>query len=336
MHDQQISIKSFFIITFCCLLFFIGPSISATSQTGHTSISFEDRIYLITLFEKEGYDREFLTKIFNHKKLNRIPIVIARNINNTESRRSYADFYSAYSMRKAYRFSKKWNSVLNRAAKHFNVDKEILVSILLVETGLGNVLGRYPVISVFSSILLKHNDIASKDSQMKNMSEDDQFIFERIMLKSEWAKNEMIALLKIIENTKHHPFYFKGSYAGAFGIPQFLPSSYLKWGYDSDDNGSINLYLIPDAIFSTANYLKAHGWKKGLYRESNKDVLFQYNHSRLYVETVLNIAIKIKNYCLPVNKTKKKQNQFLRTKENNCTNNQPKTVSTEEKYNGDV
>jgi membrane-bound lytic murein transglycosylase B len=120
-------------------------------------------------------------------------------------------------------------------------------------------------------------------------------VFERLSVKAEWAKQELAALLKIILQTKQNPIRFLGSFAGAFGIPQFLPTSYIKWGYDSDNNGTVNLFLVPDAIYSTANYLKAHGWKKGLYLESNKEVIYTYNNSDIYVETVLNIAKKIKN-----------------------------------------
>ena len=93
---------------------------------------------------------------------------------------------------------------------------------------------------------------------------------------------------------KQSPFYYKGSYAGAFGIPQFLPTSYLKWGIDSDNSGSVNLYWYPDAIYSVANYLREHGWKPGLSQEKQEKVIWEYNHSKTYVDTVLKAARKLK------------------------------------------
>ena len=276
---------------FFAIIFLI--SLQATGRDAHKPLSLKDRHFLVNLFKAEGFEKHFLLTTFNDRRLVKLPIVISKNVHNKENKRNYDDFYSAYSLRAATRFSKKWQTVLMRASEKFEVDREVLVAILLVETGLGNVLGRYPIITVFSSILLEHREkqITYKDSQP--VAPEEQYVVERLQLKSKWAKKELLALLSIIVKNKHSAFRLKGSFAGAFGIPQFLPSSYLRWGYDSDQNGTVNLFLFPDAIYSTANYLRAHGWKKGLYLESNKDVIYMYNRSHIYVETVLNVAKKI-------------------------------------------
>ncbi|MBU2511769.1 lytic murein transglycosylase [bacterium] len=281
------------------------------ANSGNRSYSEPDRQFLVAMFEEKGFDQDLLKSVFYDKRLKKLPIIVSRNVHNKENRRNYEDFHSSYSLKIAHRFSRKWKSVLTRASQEFDVDEEVLVSILLVETGLGNILGRYPVISVFSSIIVEKEQKHLEAMNKIALSEDDQYVLKRLSRKAEWAEVELTALLTMVQDRGMSPFQLKGSFAGAFGIPQFLPSSYLKWGYDSDQNGSVNLFLFPDAIYSTANYLKAHGWKKGLYLESNKDVIYKYNNSEIYVETVLNVAKKIKELQSDKSKEIAKQTRFV-------------------------
>ncbi len=291
----MMKIKLPVIHTFVIVLFFIlaGYHELFAANDSHP-FSQPERGFLVKTLSSERFDDDFLRQIFFDKRLKKYPIVITRNVYNKENKRNYEEFYSAYSFKMADRFSRKWRTVLNKASEKFGVDKEVLIAILLVETGLGNVLGRFPVISVYSSIIVEHDNKSKEYTNLPRLTEEQSYVLSRLTVKAEWASKELSALLVISKSNNQSPFKLRGSFAGAFGIPQFLPSSYIKWGYDSDKNGTVNLFLMPDAVYSTANYLKAHGWKKGLYRESNKDVIYKYNNSKLYVDTVLNIARKIK------------------------------------------
>jgi membrane-bound lytic murein transglycosylase B len=80
-----------------------------------------------------------------------------------------------------------------------------------------------------------------------------------------------------------------GSYAGALGIAQFMPTSIQAYARDGDADNRIDLYTHEDAIFSVANYLKNSGWKPGIGREKAEKVIFQYNRSRYYVDTIWKI-----------------------------------------------
>lgn len=295
------------------LLFLLPLEFTALAEVSASSFTKQERLFLSELYGKSQLDKTFVQSIFFDKRLKKFPIVVTKNVHNKEYRRNYEDFHSPYSFMIASRFQKKWKTVLKKASDQFNVDQEVLVAILLVETGLGNVLGRYPVISVFSSILVEHDRKQTIFENKSYLTDDELYELSRLQQKAEWAFTELKALLVISKDTGQNPFQLKGSFAGAFGIPQFLPSSYLKWGFDSDKNGSVNLFLVPDAVYSTANYLKAHGWKKGLYRESNKDVIYKYNKSDIYVETVLSIARKIQASLKPESKDSAEQTRLNRT-----------------------
>ncbi len=282
----------------------------ASRQARFENMKHKDREYLINLFQESEFDKEFLERTFHDSRLKKMPVVVNRNVVNKENPRNYSEFHSRYSLWMANRFSKKWRTTLKRASRKFQVDREVMVAILLVETGFGNILGRYPIISVFSSIILEEHKNGLHDNSTTD-NEEEIYRRNRLKLKSEWAKKELAALLKISKDTQSSPFRLRGSFAGAFGIPQFLPSSYLKWGYDSDQSGSVNLFLFPDAIYSIANYLKAHGWQKGLYRKSNKRVVWQYNHSQVYVNTVLGVAQRIREHKTAGKQNRKQQMALL-------------------------
>jgi membrane-bound lytic murein transglycosylase B len=99
--------------------------------------------------------------------------------------------------------------------------------------------------------------------------------------------------LTIIRDEKLDPLEVKGSYAGALGMPQFIPSSYLAFA--TSQKGFENwLSSKEEAILSIANYLNIHGWKKRTSMEKKKKVLWYYNHSEPYIETILQVANRIK------------------------------------------
>lgn len=294
--------KHFPVVKLLIICFIFISIVSATNEclagTRSTSQAFskKERQHLIQLFENSDYDIAVISKLFFDPRLKKMPVLVDKNVKNKEIKSNYAEFLSPYSLHIANRFAKKWRTLLDRASRKFGVDSEILVAVLLVETGFGNVLGRYPIVSVYASILTE-NQKQQKRCVLRNMHGClDSPSLSRLKTKAKWAEKELKALVKIAIETNHNLFRLKGSYAGAFGIPQFLPSSYLKWGYDSDRNGSVNLFLFPDAVFSTANYLKGHGWQKGLHHKSNLDVIWAYNHSQVYVNTIFKVAKKVKIY----------------------------------------
>jgi membrane-bound lytic murein transglycosylase B len=99
-------------------------------------------------------------------------------------------------------------------------------------------------------------------------------------------------LLFCLEEHKD-PLSLKGSWAGAFGLPQFVPSSYVRYGRDGDADGIVDLNNLSDALASTANYLQASGWsRKDLGKQ--KKALFAYNHCDQYVMAVLAYARAIR------------------------------------------
>ena len=202
----------------------------------------------------------------------------------------YAHFYAENNIRRAKAFVKKWRSLFRKAQHKYGVNKEVVVAILLVETQLGSIGGSYPVVSVFSSIYVDAHALLKEGKLEQKMQ-------ERVKKKQQWALEELRALLKI--NLKYGKPVEKltGSYAGAFGMCQFLPSSYLNYAVKAFSEDKMPLLdFEPHAIFSTANYLMKHGFKstRRLQHLRNRAAVFAYNNSGVYVDTVLGVAQKIR------------------------------------------
>jgi hypothetical protein len=107
--------------------------------------------------------------------------------------------------------------------------------------------------------------------------------------RSAWAENELVELLRILQKLNKDPFSIRGSWAGAFGIAQFVPSSYARFAVDGNDDGMVDLFDFSDATASIANYLKAHGWEKDR-PEKNRQAVYAYNRCDNYVAAVFTYA----------------------------------------------
>lgn len=188
-----------------------------------------------------------------------------------------ARIFSKKSINLGKEFLKEHGPALIQLEKKSRVNKEIIVAVLRIETadtinGFGGFLGGYYTFSVFNSIILSKN--ASK--RLKK-----------------WAGQELVAFLIICRDNKLNPLKIKGSYAGAIGFPQFMPTSYQRFAVDGNNDGVINLFDWDDAFASIANYLKRAGWRKGNSLKINQKAIYSYNHSWHYVNYVIKYARKI-------------------------------------------
>lgn len=134
----------------------------------------------------------------------------------------------------------KHQEILSSVSKETGVPIEIIVAIIGVETNYGGNKGSYRVIDALYTLAFHYPK------------------------RSKFFTKELEKFLVLIEKEKISPLETKGSYAGAMGFGQFMPSSYLMYAVDHDKDGQRDLLNnIPDAIASVANYFKAHGWKAG-------------------------------------------------------------------------
>lgn len=138
------------------------------------------------------------------------------------------------------RFWREQEALLRRAEQEYGVAPEIIVAILGVETRYGGNVGKHRVLDALATLTFAYPPRAS------------------------YFRKELEAFLLLARDERLDPTEARGSYAGAMGLAQFMPSSYRTYAVDFDGDGRRNLTQSPaDAIGSIANYLKRHGWQRG-------------------------------------------------------------------------
>jgi len=146
-------------------------------------------------------------------------------------------------------FWRQHEAVLARAEQEYGVPAQVIVSIIGIETFYGRNTGSYRVIDALSTLGFDYPP------------------------RADFFRKELREFLLLAREEQVDPLTLKGSYAGAMGLPQFMPSSFRAYAVDFDGDGHINIWSNPDdAIGSVASYFKRHGWVGGEPVVSRADV----------------------------------------------------------------
>lgn len=136
-------------------------------------------------------------------------------------------------------FLEKYKTTLEKVEKQYGVPKEYIVAIIGVETAYGANVGKYPVFDTLTTLAFEKNR------------------------RNKFFKNQLEHFMHLSQSEKFNPKNVYGSYAGAIGLGQFMPSNYAAYGIDFNRDGRITLQRKQDAIASIANYFKKNGWRTG-------------------------------------------------------------------------
>jgi membrane-bound lytic murein transglycosylase B len=180
------------------------------------------------------------------------------------------------------------------------VPREILVSLLFVETRLGTFVGTENAFWSLACMAAADSPerMAGGLGDIPITAGHDAWLKAKLADKSEWAYKELRALLAFCVSQRLDPHVMPGSVYGAIGICQFMPSNLASCGEDGDGDGIINLFTEPDAIFSAAFYLTKHGWSAGQSVDRQRAALKRYNNLTIYANTILALAESIRTGTL--------------------------------------
>jgi lytic murein transglycosylase len=175
-------------------------------------------------------------------------------------------------IRKGKRKMKQNANTLRAIERRYGVDPEVIVAIWGLETNYGANSGNMSVMRSLATLAFDCR-------------------------RSKFFTNELFNALKIVQRGDMSPKAMRGAWAGEIGQTQFLASSYIKFAVDGDGNGRRDLVRsVPDVLASTANYLRAYGWRKGggwQPGSANYDVLKQWNRASVYQKTIAVMASKL-------------------------------------------
>jgi len=167
--------------------------------------------------------------------------------------------------------------LIMQVAEKYNVDPFIILSIAGIESNYGK---HYKGFTVFNSLYTQIHEMPKR---------------------AKWASKELASYLEYCFKDNVDPQSIEGSYAGAFGFGQFIPSSFNRYSVDFDNDGVRRPHDWPDVLGSIANYLIKNGYVPGSSNYSKGGDIWKsvwaYNHSDNYVMAVLGLTEKIRERC---------------------------------------
>lgn len=212
------------------------PEEWADSYAGNPEV----QVFINKLVKEHAYDKNRLELAFSHIKVRQN--VITKSDNQPEVITPYYEYKTRFvnedRARLGREFAKRNAKWLRKAEQEFGVEPNIIVALIGVETYYGRITGSKDVFTSLTTLA---------------------FDYPR---RKEYFQSELEAYLLLARKEGWNIGDTKGSYSGAMGMVQFMPSNYQKLAIDYDKNGHIDLWgSEPDAIGSVANYLKHHGWQ---------------------------------------------------------------------------
>ncbi len=247
---------------------------------------------------QDGFDSQKITRLYERPEVYFESDGVALLFTYSESKLDYGQFSNDWSIQRARKYMELHKEDLERTEIAYGVDKNVITAILLVESGLGKSLGKRSALNTLSTLAALMYPEARREfyGMIPKAKRPPRKKFEKsAKRRSKWAYGELKALLKYADQQDFDPAEMPGSFAGAMGLAQFMPTSVIAYGRDGDNNGSIDLLTHADAMASIANYLKKHGWRPGISRKKAEKVIYHYNHSKYYVKAILKIADRLES-----------------------------------------
>jgi membrane-bound lytic murein transglycosylase B len=256
--------------------------------------------YLIDRLADDGVSRTWAERVFRDPRMPRFDR-LDFSLTPREPASMYQGLLSPRSVSAAHECFATHLDALGRAERESGVPANVVAAILHVESRCGRNTGRDTVLWRLARLAMSAEPANLERNVARHaLLQVPRPVAEILRATEDRARYlestfypEVRATFEIAERLHIDPLDIRGSPSGAFGMPQFLPTSYLRYGTDGDGDGRVSLYDPADAVASCAGYLRAHGWTAGIGREEKRRVIWAYNRSAPYIDTVLALASRL-------------------------------------------
>lgn len=189
-------------------------------------------------------------------------------------------------------FLRTHEDVVAELQKQYGVPAHVIMAIMLIETGFGENLGAAPALQALASLASTTTPeaLAQNGNTRQARAVPGKALEKTLQNKSDWAYDELKALLTHCQEAGIAPASIPGSMYGAVGLCQFMPSNIERYAVDGDASGQVNLFSPIDAMASIANFLAEHGWRGARTEDGKLAVLLHYNQDTMYARQVLAVA----------------------------------------------
>ncbi len=203
--------------------------------------------FIAQMVEKHGFEREYLNGVFSQARRKQWTLdYLAKSDQGLKGKpakggwtRYRAQYLDDRHINSGESFWRQHQTALQRASQQYGVPEEYILGIMAVETTFGSYVGNHRVIDALTTLA---------------------FDYQR---RGEYFRSELENFLVMTRSEAMDPGKPVGSFAGAMGLGQFMPSSFLQWAVDFNGDGRRDLWNPEDVIGSVANYFAQHGWQSG-------------------------------------------------------------------------
>lgn len=258
-------------------------------------------IFMVDKLTADGISRRVAAQAFADPRMPAFDGLLF-GLNPRESHNMYRGFLRASSVAQAERCASAHAGELNRAERLHGVDASVVAAIMHVETHCGRNTGRSMILHRLARLAMANEPRNVARNLARNTGRDgeiDPELAERVRSRARYLEGifypQVVATFELARQEQIDPLALRGSGAGAFGYVQFLPMNYFAFGTDGDGDGRVSLYEPADAAASAARFLASYGWKPGINHDKKRQVIWHYNRSDAYIDTVLGLASQIRS-----------------------------------------
>lgn len=223
-----------------CMIVILCSANSSLAGMAVLSNRYDVNQYIQSISSQYNFNPPWLASIFNNAELRPELLKMIKSPKEAIPWYQYRAFFiTPTRVQLGVEFWNKHEKTLEKAQKEYGVPADIIVAIIGVETQYGQNTGKYRVIDTLTTLAFYNN------------------------ARQPFFKNELTQYLLLTRDQNRDPLAIRGSYAGAIGLPQFMPSSYRNFAVSANGNSPDLMNNHDDAILSVANYFKQHGWQTG-------------------------------------------------------------------------
>lgn len=281
------------------LLVLTAPAVRAAESDDVATAERRGWRYLVDKLAADGVPRAEAATVFADPRLpafDGLPFSLAPR----ESSARYRQLRSPASVRAAEQCRARYADAFAKAEAREGVPASLVAAIVHIESSCGRATGSSGVLHRLARLAMA-NEPGNLDFNIRRHAGEppDPAIAAQVRERAAYLERtfypEVRGVFTMQEKLHIDPLAMEGSGAGAFGFPQFLPTSYLRYGVDGNGDGRVSLYDMDDAAASCARFLAGSGWRAGLSLPERRRVIWQYNRSDAYIDTVLALHREIES-----------------------------------------
>ncbi|MFO7568762.1 MAG: lytic murein transglycosylase [Smithellaceae bacterium] len=260
------------------------------------------RKYVEELLIAEGLDPSQAQRILYDPRIDLRPDIVMKNLFHSSPKGTAQQpdvmRVDPRQIERGREFIRKHADILARVEKRFGTSPQIITAILIIESRLGTYPMPYNVATAYVNLAFLLDPEYLR--QIQTLYADaypqlyEEATIKRAHRRARWALSELYYLSSIANHLEIDPVSISGSFAGALGPAQFIPSSFWIYGMDGDGDGLADPFNMADAKLSMGQYLKKFGWREDASIEQKRKAVWYYNRSRVYVNTIMMIYEELK------------------------------------------